>query len=470
MSLLQQERSRGESQPRGGHTLQTAAGPRGGIQARDKLQARSASAPLNLHHLPILLLLLFLLLLPALNLPAKDMAFTGMLRSYGGGRFTHADLPVVEQTVDLSLEGWGENSAVLINPYAYLLPGADPELGVREAYIDFYLPMMDLRLGKQAIVWGQAEGAFITDIVSPQNLRSFILADFREIRMGVPAAKADLYAGPVTLEAVWLPRFVPTESPAADSIWAKSPDFSWAAPATVTIADTRLPGDSLESSEIFGKASYFGSAVNAEVMAGYAWDDLPVMELDKSGAVPPTPEIIATPVYKRYTVLGGSFSTTLLSTVLRAEGAVYLDRSFNTSDPAIGDGIEEHHQIHALAGLDRTILGLDISLQYIFQYVDGWNDYMLTTDEFSHTATFRIRESLLSDTLTLQLFAYFGIDAEDPLSAHTLDMLLRPSVSWSMEDGVELTAGADIFLGPDGGTFGSYEENSLAYLSFRWYF
>ncbi|MGF1587294.1 MAG: hypothetical protein ACFCUM_18390 [Bacteroidales bacterium] len=44
-----------------------------------------------------------------------------------------------------------------------------------------------------------------TDIVSPKDLREFLLPDFDEIRMGVTAHKLIYYFGMSTIEAVWTP-------------------------------------------------------------------------------------------------------------------------------------------------------------------------------------------------------------------------------------------------------------------------
>ncbi|MFO7730649.1 MAG: DUF1302 family protein, partial [Spirochaetia bacterium] len=288
----------------------------------------------------LVILMAMAMLMPNM-LAAKDIDFSGMLRSYTGARPYEGDVPITEQTADIKMEGWGEDTHIMLNPYAYIGAGGEPEIGMREAYLDLYFPSMDIRVGTQAIVWGEAEGAFITDIVSPQDLRSFILADFTEVRMGVPAVKADYYAGPLTFEAVWLPRFVPTNQPDPESIWSTEQL------KMMNNAYQDMPGDDLENSEYFGKVSYFGSAFNGELMAGYAWDDNPVLE--GSAATP-------TALHERYTVVGGSFSTTIGSVVLRSEAAAYLDKAFtglaNPETPSATFATSEHHQLHGLAGLD----------------------------------------------------------------------------------------------------------------------
>ncbi|MBN2509489.1 MAG: hypothetical protein JXB03_04395 [Spirochaetales bacterium] len=372
------------------------------------------------------------------NAAAGDIELSGMLRSYGGARLQEYDIPVTEQTVDISLKGWGTATQIYVNPYAYLDSNGVPELGIREAYIDLYLPFADLRIGKQAIVWGTAEGVFITDIVSPQDMRSFILADFREIRMGIPALKADYYAGDFTIEAVWVPRFVPSALPDPGSIWYK--------PEMNMLSTAAAPSDGLSNSEIFGNISYFGSGLNAEIMAGYAWDDYPVQ-------VSP-----GTFAYRRYTVAGGSLSTTLASVVIRTEAAVYLNRGFTYTPPR---PMDEHHQLQGLAGIDWNLWGIDMSAQYIAGYIFDHNDSMVEK-ELTHTGTFRVRDSFLSETLHVEMFVYLGADP--------WDALLRPSITYAVEDSVELEVGAEVFIGDEAGKFGRYSSNSLGFASLRWYF
>ena len=110
------------------------------------------------------------------------------------------------------------------------------------------------------------------------------------------------------------------------------------------IGGAQIPGTELEDSEIFGKISYFGSALNAELMAGYAWDDIPFLS---GSALTPDVE------YERLTVVGGSLSTTLGPLVLRSEAAAYLERAFTRAE-ATGLpttlGTAEHHQLHTLGG------------------------------------------------------------------------------------------------------------------------
>lgn len=407
----------------------------------------------------LLVTLVIVLTITTLSLGAKDIEFNGMLRDYIAYTFEDSEFAVHEQTLDLTLTGWGENTRMVVNPTIYMGDNKTLSLGIREAYVDFFLEDADIRVGKQAIIWGEAEGAFITDLVSPRDMRSFILADFKEIRKGVPAIKVDYYKDAFTFEGIWVAKFIPTSMPETGSMWAKKmePPFS-----NATINAPTMPDAELKNSEIFGKVSHFGSKANWALMGGYAFTDEPYI----SKITPPTPTIDQE--YGRYIMGGGSLSTTLGSTVLRLEAAAYIDKPFAsiTTSPVPSATVEKHHQLQSLVGLDWSMWGSQMSTQYIFGFVHDHHDKLMEQGkflkEFSHTFTFRVQKSFFSDRLAAKLFTY--VEA-DPLNA-----LIRGSLAWTLEDGVVLEGGLDLFTGDSEGTFGSYKDNSLAWMALRWYF
>ncbi|PKL27002.1 MAG: hypothetical protein CVV46_13690, partial [Spirochaetae bacterium HGW-Spirochaetae-2] len=61
-----------------------------------------------------------LVLLSLATLGAKDVDLRGMVRSYNAMTLSDADLAINEQTIDLKLEGWGDMTRLVVNPYAYV--------------------------------------------------------------------------------------------------------------------------------------------------------------------------------------------------------------------------------------------------------------------------------------------------------------------------------------------------------------
>ena len=391
--------------------------------------------------------------------PGRALEWSGYGRNYlaaltekGGG------LAVMQNTLDLRLEDSRGAAAFSVNPW---LRSAGDTLawGLREAYVDFYFDAVDVRLGKQQIIWGKADGVFITDVVSPRDLREFLLPDFAEIRRGVMALKLDFYPEQQTWELVWVPEFVPTLPPAADGLWAIHPDY----PVNPVFDHSRevVPA-TLENSEIFGKFSFMGSRLDLELMGGYMWDDDPVGHLQRI-IDPDTHQLtglVITPRHHRLGLAGGSFSSTLGPVVLRGEGAYYGGRYFNTSDPAEADGTLQRDFLHYLLGLDWTLWEVRLSTQLVQQVVLDY-DPMMERDEVENTVTFLASRDFLRETLRLELFAYLGINAGDAL--------WRPRAVYQPADGLELQLGANVFTGSEG-RFGQYGRNDMVFSKVKYSF
>ncbi len=402
-------------------------------------------------------IILTLFLFPA----TADGALSGMVRDYAAYRFEQTDLPVHEMTADLTYEYYTDSGKLMLHPVAYSNPNEAMQLSLEEAYFDFYLSDLDIRVGKQKVIWGEAEGAFITDLVSPRDMRSFILADFTEIRKAVPAIKVDYYNGDYTLEGIWVTHFIPSTLPSQDSLWAQNPSFSFPpAITTTTINEPTLPATTLENSEVFLSVGHFGSTISWKINGGWVYTDEPLVT--KVEVSVPTATIFQG--YERYLFTGGSFNTTLGSAVLRGEAALALDKPINNKGATIT--VEHHNQVQTLLGIDWDMLGKQWSAQYLLTYTHDYQyglvSQMKNLKEYAQTFTFRVQETFFDERLTAKLFTYVELD---PANA-----LVRPSLSYNFGNGVLLEGGLELFLGDAEGTFGAYKDNSMAWASVRWYF
>jgi Protein of unknown function (DUF1302) len=361
---------------------------------------------------------------------AQEAEISGFARTYEGVNVESGDFSIIQQTLNLNFEKRGEKVAFKADPMMYLYNSDSLQLNLREVYMDMYFKNFDLRIGKQQVVWGKADGVFITDIVSPLNLSEFLLPDFDEIRKGVIATKLDYYIGNSTLEAIWIPQFTPTISPDANSIWYIQPDFP--APTTFDWRKSTI-NPSLENSELFLKWSAMTSNADFELMGGYTWDDNPTMHVQKqfetdNTTTPPTPilsGLTITPQYHRLTVAGGSFSTEIKGVIFRGEGAYYSGKYFQTEDPLATDALVQKNYLNYVAGLDFNIGSVKFSTQFIQKYVLDHNTYM-SENEFQNTATFLARYDMMRETLHLELFSYIGLSDKDAL--------IRPKVTFDFDD------------------------------------
>ena len=407
-----------------------------------------------------------LMLLVNFNSKAQGVDVSGFARTYEGVDYKEGNFSIIQQTLNLNFEKRGEKVAFKANPMLYLYNADSLNFNMREIYVDLYFENFDLRIGKQQVVWGKADGVFITDIVSPLNLTEFLLPDFDEIRTGVIAAKLDYYIGNGTLEAIYIPQFTPTIKPASNSIWFKQPDFP--APATFDWSKSEI-APSLENSEFFLKYSQMTSFIDFEFMGGYTWDDNPTMHVQKvfgmdTSSMPPKPYLKGlniTPEHHRLTVAGGSFSSEIKGVILRGEAAYYNGKYFQTEDMAAEDAIIQKDYINYVVGLDFSIGSVKMSTQFIQKYILDYNDKMID-DEVNNMATFLIHYDMMRETLHLDLFSYVGLTNGDAL--------IRPKITYDFDDSFSILIGSNIFVGDEEGQFGQYQDNSMIYTKIKYNF
>jgi len=399
----------------------------------------------------------------------QSLDVSGYARSYIGVLANdNLDFAITQNTFDLTVEKNIGNVGFTANTTIYQYPNSELDFDLSEVYMDIFFDKMDLRFGRQMIIWGKADGVFITDIISPKDLSEFLLRDFDEIRTGVTSLKADYYLGDNTFEFVWIPKFTPTIMPTGTSIWSRQPSF--ALPTTIDYSKKEVDGK-LENGEVFLKFSRMSSLIDFEIMAGTMWDDDPTMHIvPVMEAGNPQPlGLTLTPQHHRLTLGGGSFSTEIKGIVLRGEGAYYTGKQFSALN-AIGLPIDlmEKDYLQYLIGTDFNIGETRFSTQFIQRVIMDYED-SIVLGETDNMMTFLLNRTLLRETLTLQLFGYVGLSNEDAL--------IRPSVSYDFADGFEILAGANIFYrGNDSASpdinemFGYYDDNDMVYLKVKYSF
>jgi hypothetical protein len=391
---------------------------------------------------------------------SNSVDITGFARNYTG-ILTGGDngYSIIQNTFNISFEKRDQRVGFRVNPYLYQYFDRGLEPGLREAWLDLRFNKLDVRLGKQQIIYGKAEGVFITDVVSPKDLSEFLLPDFDEIRMGVTAAKVNYYIGNSTLEAVWVPVFTPTRMPEAGSIWSPVMPFPV---DPVFDYSTSAIDPNLGNSELFLRFSSISSRIDFEVVGGSFWSDDPAMHVTRH-IDPVTMQLTSLtvrPEYHRLSMGGASSSLPPGPLVTRGEGGYYSGRRFQTADPAVPGAVLEKDYLHYMVGVDYTLAGVRLSAQFIQEHILNYEDGLLN-DEFENTMTFLARKDFFRERLWIDLFVYAGLNNNDAL--------IRPKATYSLADGFEIQAGANIFTGTEG-RFGQYNDNSMVYAKFKYSF
>jgi hypothetical protein len=383
-----------------------------------------------------------------------DQGLPGGLRLTAIGRL-HAD--AYER-----LAPGGPRQAELWTPTRRLELGDRVDLELRELYVEGRVGAAWLRIGKQQVVWGQADGLKVLDVVDPQDFREFVLDDFDDSRIPLWTANVELPAGPATLQLLWIPDPSVHDLPRRDALFAfRAPRLVGPRPPPGVAVKVRAPDrpDAFSGSDLGARLS--GRLGDWDLTASYLWhtDDAPVLRrrLRAPGGVPTVDVALD---YERAHVVGVTASNTFGELTVRLEAAYTHPRWLPSEDADDSDGAVRGDELGAVVGLDwygfRDAL---LSLQ-LFPSLLPDDEPGLLRDRFDVNATLLARRSFRNERLVAEAIWMHNLNQGDGV--------VRPELRYELRDGLWVWAGLDWFYGTRDGLFGQYDARDRALLGFEW--
>jgi len=356
----------------------------------------------------------------------------------------------------------GPRQAEIWTPTRRLELGDRVDLELRELYLEGRVGPAWLRIGKQQVVWGQADGLKVLDVVDPQDFREFVLDDFDDSRIPLWTANVEVPAGPATLQLLWIP------DPSAHDVPRPGAAFAFRAPRLV--GPRPPPGVAVKVRAANRPDPFRGSDLGArlagrfrdwDLTANYLWhyDDAPVLR--RSLRFPdgvPTADV--QPEYARAHVVGVTASNTFGELTVRFEAAYMRPRWFPTDDADDRDGAVRGDELGAVVGLDwygfrDTLLSLQLFPSLLPEHEPG-----LLRDRFDTNVTFLARRSFRNERLVAEAIWLHNLNQGDGA--------LRPELRYELRDGLWVWAGLDWFYGTRDGLFGQFDARDRALLGFEW--
>lgn len=326
--------------------------------------------------------------------------------------------------LDTTFEQKFSNSILYINPhfsYNYHEQEADSKLN--EIYLNLYYNNFDLRIGKQKVSWGKADGLVVTNLVNPRDYTNYPVFAYEDQFQAINAVKANYYLGSDTLELIWRPEFKP-------AIYDKN---MLAANLNGFNIDNSQKGieTELENSELLLRYSSLGYEYDYELMLAYIWDEQPTLHKNLV-------KKIVSPVHHRLAVVGGSFSTMRDAFVLRGE-ATYTDgKYYNTNDfNRYQAGVVERDQVKLLAGIDYSYQDYQLSYQVLQETILKHED-SIEQEQFTYQMTFLLKRMFLRDRLATELSLYYDASQEQ--------LMAKPKIAYDYSDKINFTIGANYLL------------------------
>jgi hypothetical protein len=388
---------------------------------------------------------------------------------------------------------------------------------LRELYVDYNVQALDVRIGKQMIVWGEIDGFRLLDLVNPFDLREFILDDYEDSR--IPQWSIDLKwrfledHPDQNLEFVFIPDFESNQLMKEGSTW--EPDdlkvyyagdraFSWVdkynlfGPNYHYKNKYKEPGQlSLDNSNVglrYGGtlSNVPGGALSYSFSYLYTWDYswTPFVKgwftplggnQDSHHAIPGITDLfLMAPTtlerkHMRNHVFGFTFNKVFGHYAIRGESALTLHK-YVAVDPLLSSGrdsqdmAKKKNTLDYCLGFDRTVFtDWFLSGQIIQNIVLSAPKHMVTGLSLTKRKnidthfTFVVSKPFKrwNDQVGMSALIAYGTEGE---------WWFSPKLWWEVTQNTKAVLGAQIFEGDHYQGLGEFKRNSMVYTQVKYSF
>ena len=362
---------------------------------------------------------------------------------------------------------------------------------LRECYLDIFTPRLDLRLGKQQVVWGTADGVRILDLVNPLDYREWTIKDYSEIRIPLWMLKAEgeLIANG-HLQVLAIPDYQPNYYAPAESPFALRTVVIGARSSSAYVTSRtvdNMPERTFENTKI---GLRWRNVIEEGLLSGldYTLNYLHTYDFGASYYVYPVSVPPFVPFFRRNAeqieVLGFSFAKSITKGIagtsigkgwtIRGEFAYLSNGAMNYGVDQSIVGTVDTDQYNWVLGFDKTFWTTwDFSMQFIQMIANAKEEFSRTTanytllfgptrgplDKTENMITCLIGTSFAHDRVQPQVLVLYGDDN---------DWRISPKVKFEINDNWMITTGLHFFEGQEQHLSGQFDKNDQFFLETKY--
>ncbi len=322
------------------------------------------------------------------------------------------------------------------------------ETELLETYVQgSLLKYLDVKVGRQIVVWGKLDNIRVTDVLNPLNLREIGATDIEDLRLPVNMLKISAYIFNWSLTGIAIPEIRFNKNPEYGS------DFY---PADLPPAHEEKPESGFENMEYALSASSVFSGWDV----AFYWADV----YSDASHLEKLPGFFQVELaHARLKLYGAAFDIAYGNWLLSAEAAHISGlQYFNTDDETfsrtdVGAGIE-------FSGFSEATLGIEVVQRYIHDYKDILKNEPDNLEKTSTQSVVRLTKTWLNKTLTLTILASaFGSDFKK-------GSLQRYELDYDISDNLLVKGGLIAYQSGTTTGFGSIGDNDRLFLEFKYSF
>lgn len=341
--------------------------------------------------------------------------------------------------------------------FAYLIKGRDQ---YPDKYLDLYeweieadevwlrgslTDWLDIKTGRQIVVWGKSDNIRVTDVINPMDLREPGLTDIEDLRMPVAMTRADLYRGTLSLTAMMIHEVRFNKQPVYGS------DYY---PGSAVRPPEEFPDLNWDNQEYAVSLNGAFSGFDVSLYGARVFNDQAHMAQTPTGPVRR---------HARLWMGGAAANITKGSWLLKAEAAYFSGLEFYNAPN------REFDRLDVLLGLEyygfkETVISVEAVNRHLFDFDPAIKGGPEDGRENDFSTALRITRDFDHDRLTLTFLALtYGVLGQG-------GGLQRLQAEYELTDAVTLTAGVTLYFEGDRAFYGTWEDNDRIFFRIKYSF
>lgn len=329
-----------------------------------------------------------------------------------------------------------------------VLDDYEDEAELREAYVLISpTASLDVKVGRQTVVWGKSDNIRVTDVLNPLDLREPGLTDIEDMRLPVTMTRVDYFKGPWRCTGVAVHEIRFNKAPVFGH------DFF---PATAPLPPEKKPANGGSNTEFGLAISGVFSGWDIAFYGARIFNDVPHVKRVREDAG-------LERRHARLCMAGAAANLAMGNFLLKTEAAYFSGLEFYNTPGT------DYDRIDVLAGAEYSgFHETTVSLEAVIRHVNDFPDILESSpdnavkDEFQ--TALRVEREFLNDTLKLTLLALtYGITGQD-------GALQRLSAQYDLTDAIQLTGGVALYHSGDLAGFETIGDNDRLYMEVKYHF
>lgn len=332
------------------------------------------------------------------------------------------------------------------------------DIAIREWYFDTEYFGAFWRLGKQQVVWGQADGLKVLDVINPQNFREFILDDFQRSRIPLWMLNVEIpISDESSFQVIWIPDTTYNEFAQNGSRYEiTSQLFVPQLPADINLLgfNQQKPSSVFTDSDLGLRYSTFKSGWDLTINYLYHYLDSPVLYQNSLAD-----GVFINSRYERNHLFGATASNAFGDFTVRVEMGYSTD-SYHLSSNLNQSGIKSSADISSVIGLDW--MGLPdtmLSVQWFTSHLFDYDDAVIRPQD-NNIFSFLYNRSFKNEIWDIEILALHGLDKDDGS--------LQAKINYLQSSNIKFWLGTDIFYGNKEGLLGQFKNQDRFTIGIQW--